>query len=194
MMRLKTVVLGLIVAVFVVGAPAVYAAGFPMAATINTGEDSIIIVGKFNDSMFTSSEVDELATTINVLLGLLSDSEFTVSFFSLDFLRNLGFGDADALRDFILERYVQAGFDLYIFLDITKRPSVQPTLGTGQSIRIDAFVAGFAALFESSEDFLYVASIEAPEFFLALLGSLGDLDISLLVDNVRKQALGLLEQ
>lgn len=189
MLRGKNILAVLVLSLLVAASSTIYASGFPMVSIITAEGDSIIVVGKIDDSTFTFSEADELATTVNRLLGLVDSEDVTVSLLTPGFLQGVGFSDADAVKDLVLGSYRQEGFELYIFLEISKRTSLQTGLGTGQSLRIDAYVAGLAALFGSSENYLYVASIEAPEFFLALAGSLdlSSININLLVERIREQ-------
>ncbi|HWR88712.1 MAG TPA: hypothetical protein VN260_00500, partial [Dissulfurispiraceae bacterium] len=60
--------------------------------------------------------------------------------------------------------------DLYLFLDISKTPSISAQYGN--NIKIDVWVPDLAALLGFSGDYLYAATLETPEVltgFLSLL-------------------------
>jgi len=169
-MKFKAIQIGVLVGIMMFGTAAGYADGIPMAALVTQEDETFIIVGNFSESDFSFMEANGLASSINDSLSLITDSDISVAFLTPGDLQGLGYEDADALNALVLA--VEGADFYYIYLDIAKTASLQPSVGTGLSIKIDAFVADFGLLSSLSGDtLLYVASIEVPEFLVSILGT-----------------------
>jgi hypothetical protein len=143
------------------------ASGYPMiAGDMSSG---VLVVGKFDSNSFTLSEANQIAATVAGMLGMLGEQ--TQFFGPSQVGPAFGISDGDAVKSAAKSAYQSYGFDVYIFLDIKRVGAVSQDLG--QNLRIDVWVADMAAELGIPGDYLYAASIEAPEMYLSMVGELG---------------------
>jgi len=165
--------LGVIATILFVGTAPAYSSGYPVLGLYtpsSPGDVSVVVVGKFDSSDFSLSDVGSYAQSLQGVLGTLGSSLPGIVFMGPNELAQYGFADADNLKNYIKSVY-QGVVDIYVFLDVTKVNSPY-SAQYGQNVRIDAWVADLAALVGSTDDYLYAASIEVPEIYLSLLSQL----------------------
>ena len=166
MLKVMGLVLGLVI---LFGVSTAHASGYPLGITIqddgSLGTGNIIVVGKFGSGFTSVSDADNVASAVTSavsLLGLGSNVQvYPPSLF--------GSTDADTLKSIVKGGYTNAGYSLYVFLDIKRVASVSSTYGN--NIRIDAWAADFGLLPEVG-GYAYVTSIEVPESYLAFVSLL----------------------
>jgi len=128
-----------------------YASGYPMAAAGSYSGVDVIVVGKFHQPDFTYAEANQ----ISLLLGdVISSLGLPAAVYTPQDLQSMGINDADYLDQLALTYYQSAGFEVYIFIDVTKVPAVMSALG--ESLRADFWIS----------DSLYVFSIEIPVAYI----------------------------
>lgn len=157
---------GLIASILFVTAATAYSSGYPFAAGLYSQGMNVIVVGKFDSSEFTAQEAENFSQGAADAVGLLGTAGQGLIVLTPSQLASSGLTDADAVKQMVKNIYMQSGFDLYIFLDITKVDSIQPQYG--QNVRIDAWVADMAPLLGLTGDYLYVTTLEVPEMYLQL--------------------------
>jgi hypothetical protein len=175
--RVLLTCLGLIVGIFFVTTAPAYSSGYPFAAGLASSDTMVIVVGKFDSSAsgFTYAEAEGYSQAVASAVGLLGTLSQGVIILPPSQLASYGLTDADALNQEIKNIYVQSGFSLYIFLDITKVDSVQRQYG--RNVRIDVWAADMVPLANSltgdslTGSYLYVTTIEVPETYLSALAS-----------------------
>jgi len=175
MMRGKSILSMVFITVFLLAVTTTaFSAGYPVLAAIepvSPDDPSIIVVGKFDQGAFSEAQADRLSDAVVGLIGSLGLTQGNTLLFKPSQLRaQFGATDADALKSVAKSAYRGAGFDLYIFLDITKKASISAQYGS--NIKVDVWVADLAALLGFSGDYLYVATLETPEAITSLLSLL----------------------
>ncbi len=169
--------LGLIAGMFFVTAVPAYSSGYPFAAALISSDTSVIVVGKFDssESGFTYAEAEGYSQAVAGAVGLLGTDSQDVIVLSPSQIASYGYTDADTLKQLIKSAYTQSGFNLYVFLDITKVDSVEPQYG--KNVRIDVWLADMVPLANGltgdslTGAYLYVTTIEVPETYLSALAS-----------------------
>ncbi len=171
MRSIRLFAVALILGTLLVGTGVASAAGYPFAVLDNSTGTSAVIVGKFasGSGQFTQQEAQNLVDSVVAAVQSTLGSTGGSTILGPSDLASVGYGDADALKDFIKQNYMAAGIDVYIFLDIKR--TAQYAAKFGNNIRIDVYVADMAQPLGISADYLYAASIEAPEMYLSLLQS-----------------------
>jgi len=173
MKKATIVIVSLVLGVTLLGFSTGYAAGYPVAAIGTSTDTSIIVIGKFDPASFSQVEAQNISSTIfGALSGILGSlgSGSNTTLLTPDQLSGYGIADADYLKTLVKDNYIALGFDIFVFLDIKRTNPVSQV--SGPNIRIDVWVADKASLFELTGDYLYAASVEAPEMYLSLLQSL----------------------
>lgn len=133
---------------------------------------SFVLVSKYEATSFTTAEAENISQAVGKLLGStllssLSISTSGVSHYNPSQLAAYGITDADVLKNYVKSAYKSWGSYIYVFLDITR---VQALMSLGNSLRVDIYIADLDALLGiSGNGYLYIASIEVPETYLALL-------------------------
>ncbi len=174
-MRGKSILGMVFIAVFLLAVTTTaFSAGYPVLAAVDPvspDDPAIVVVGKFDQGAFTEAQADQLSDAVAGLIGSLGLTQGTPLVLKPSQLRiQFGATDADALKSVAKIAYQGAGFDLYIFLDVTKKASVSAEYGS--NIKIDVWVADLAALLGFSGDYLYVATLETPEMITSFLSLL----------------------
>jgi hypothetical protein len=169
MLRKTLVTLSLILCMLALGTTTAYSSGYPAAAlgTLDLGSGSTpinyVIVAKFNTGTngFTLTEAETYSEmVVTAITSLLPSSGVTV--FTPNQLTGL---DADAARSLVASAYVQAGYEVFVFVDVKKAAAV--TVAAGPNMRLDIYASG---LLDPSE--MYLASVEIPLLYINSLGGL----------------------
>ncbi len=87
---------------------------------------------------------------------------------------NFGITSADAFAAFALNDYKAYGLDLYVFLDVSRVAGLSESRLPGNNVRIDAWIGGIQSLLPGlvPGNYLYLASVKVPEFYLTPATSL----------------------
>jgi hypothetical protein len=151
------------------------ASGIPAAGLMTDPDSPLLVVIKFGAD-FTQQDAETNAQLISQALGLAGQYTTVTQgfmFFSPATLAQMGMTDADALKDLLRAPAEQLGY-LFIFLDISKKPSAGGTQ-YGLSHKVDVWIANdrtvsqFAHALGLTGAFLYAATLEYPEMYPQLL-------------------------
>ena len=154
------------------------ASGIPAAGLMNDPDFPALVVIKFGTG-FTQQDAQTAAQLISQALGLAGQYTTVsqgIAFFSPTSLAQMGITDADFLKDMLKAPAEQLGY-LYIFLDISKKPSAGGAQ-YGQSHKVDIWISNdqtmsqFASALGVTGPFVYIATLEYPEMYPQLLSQL----------------------
>ena len=171
--RVLLACLGVIAAALFAGTAPAYSSGYPVLGlyTPSSPDDvSVVVVVKFDSTDFSLNDVTSYAQSLQGVLQMFGSSLPGIVTLGPDQLAQYGFADADNLKNYVKSIY-SGIVDIYVFLDVTTVNSPY-SAQYGPNIRIDAWVADLGMLISSTDDYLYVASIEVPEMYLSLLSQL----------------------
>jgi len=160
---IKKIFFVIILTILLFGATsAAYSSGYPMAAIGSVSGIDAVVVGKFNQTDFTFAEANQISQVLASALGLAGIPGAAV--YTPQQLQSLfGITDADFLRNLALANYQAAGFEILIFIDMTKVNAVMSSLG--QSLRADFWIA----IPDLGPNMLYVLSLEIPLAYLSMI-------------------------
>lgn len=182
MKGLKRLSIILIVGFFFITASIAYSSGTPALDFYIAGSSSaiplnVVVVSKYDSASYTYAEAEAISQAVSKLIGLgstlagsLGLSTAGLSHFTPSQVAAWGITDADILKNLVKTYYQSWGFNFYAFADIKRVTSVAPELG--HAMRIDIWIADLPVLLGLTGDYLYIASLEIPETYLTLLGSI----------------------
>ncbi len=186
MKNVRGIIVSFLAVFFIMGVSVAFgdplpSAGYPSVSVLSGSQIKVGVLSKYEASSFTSAEAEQIsgqvAAILNTLLGsagLDTSASLVLNLTPSQVAANFGITSADTFAAFALHNYKAYGLDLYVFLDVSRVAGLNESGLPGNNIRINVWIGDIQSLLPGlvPGDYLYVTSVEVPEFYLTMATSL----------------------